>query len=321
MKLNDFAMALWLSLGVLGAAQPADHEPNTATNIHPQITSNSAALPGNTARLSATDDVDSTGAPASAMTCEPMAAATSASDSPQASGPPLGAGPAKSDQWRFSLTPYLWFPGVHGNAGAFDRDVTMRASAIDLLSKFRFGLMAAADAEWDRLVLPLDVFWVRLADTKALPFPDLAATTANIKAGLFLLTPKVGYRFVNDESLKFDVLTGFRFWHFAEDVKFSPSILNLSFSRSQNWTDPLVGVRIEKRLSGKVALNLTSDVGGWGVGSQLDYQVTGQLGYKIKENTSLQAGYRYLFANYAANAVRFDAAMSGVTFGITMDLK
>ena len=61
-------------------------------------------------------------------------------------------------------------------------------------------------------------------------------------------------------------------------------------------------------------------VGGWGTGSQLDYQVFGALGYKIKPTLTLEAGYRYLDVNYRSTAI-FDAAMSGVILGVTINLK
>jgi hypothetical protein len=322
MKLNDFALVIMLSSGVPAAAQTVASDPKIATDVLPQIAVNSAAVPDNAVLLFATNDANSTPAMASAMTGEPTAADPSPSGDPQASHPPQVARPAKHDPWRFSVTPYLWFPGVHGTMGALDRDVNFRASAIDLLSHFRFGLMAAAEARRNRLVLPLDVFWIRLADSKALPFPNLEATTADVKASAFVLAPKVGYRLV-DEKIKLDVLSGFRYFHLGQNLKFSPSNLDLDFSRSQNWVDPLVGVRIEAPLSGKLMVNLMSDVGGWGVGSQLDYQATGMLGYKITENVALQAGYRYVFVNYSAAGAKalFDAALSGVAFGVTINFE
>jgi hypothetical protein len=45
------------------------------------------------------------------------------------------------DQWHFSVSPYLYFPGIHGTVGAFGRDVGFKASAGDLLSNFRFAIM------------------------------------------------------------------------------------------------------------------------------------------------------------------------------------
>ncbi len=315
MKLNRFAFAIGLSLGVLVAAQPADDWPKTAPNqIHTNYTASPVTVP-----LLAINEAG----PAAAMTNDPAVADSPPSESPQSAGHPQAA-PANHDEWRFTVTPYLWLPGVHGSIGALNRDVNVHASAIDLLSHLRFGLMAAAEARWNRLVLPLDVFWVRLGDDEALPFPNLAATKADVKAGVFILTPKVGYRLVDEEKIKFDVMTGFRYWHLSQNLKFSPSILNLNISPSQNWVDPLVGVRIQTPISRRLEVNLAGDVGGWGVGAELDYQVAGFLGYKVKENVTLQAGYRYLDVSYNAGGARgflFDAAMSGVAFGLTIKLK
>ena len=140
---------------------------------------------------------------------------------PQTSGHPQVA-TTKHDEWRLSVTPYLWLPGVHGTVGAFDRDAGVSASPIDLLSHFRFGLMGTVDARWKRLVLPLDVFWVRLADDKAVPRLGLGATTADVKVSIFMLTPKVGVRLLDEPKIKCDFLTGFRYWHLGQNLKFSP---------------------------------------------------------------------------------------------------
>src|SRR5262249_1699157 len=248
MKLSYFPLAFVLSSGVLVVAQHAGDEPKLALDAGPTVA-------------------------AASVTDEPTATDPPPTKGPQTPNGPQGPGTARLDQWHISVTPYLWFPGVHGNVGALDRDISVHASAIDVLSHFRFGLMAFADARWKRLVLPLDVFWVRLQDDNAAPFPNLAATTADVKAGAFILTPKVGYRLADREKIKLDVLTGFRYWHLSQDLKFSPSSLNLNVSPSQNWVDPLVGVRIQTPVSKKFEVNLTGDVGGWGVGSELDYQV------------------------------------------------
>src|SRR4051794_31822456 len=216
--------------------------------------------------------------------------------------------------WQASVSPYLWLPGVHGTIGAFDRDAKVSASPIDLLSHFRFGLMGTADARWKRLVLPLDLIWGRFADDKAVQRRGLTATTADVKASMFVLTPKVGVRLLDERKIKCDFLAGFRYWHLGQTLKFSPSVLNLNLSAAQNWVDPLVGGRIESPLSSKFVATVFGDVGGWGTGSQLEYQVGGVLGYKLKETATLQAGYRYLAVNYRGGGVRqpvFDAHLSG----------
>jgi len=137
------------------------------------------------------------------------------------------------DAWHIAVSPYLWFPGVHGTAvGPNGNGLSFRASPSDLLSNFRFGLMGAVEGHHKWLVIPIDMMWIRLEDDNARAFPNLGAVTANIKATEFLLTPKVGVRLINQEKIKVDALTGFRYWHLGENLKFNPSLLGLNFSGS-----------------------------------------------------------------------------------------
>ena len=237
---------------------------------------------------------------------------------------PQQPAPGAQDQWHLSVSPYLWFPGVHGSLGTNDRSVGIHVSAIDLLSHFRFGLMGTVEARHNRILIPIDLIFVRLRDDKGIPLGSFGATTATVTANEFIFTPKIGVTVIKAKMLQVDALAGFRYWHFGENLSFSPSILGLNFSRSQNWVDPLVGGRVTVPLSPKLAVTAAGDVGGWGVGSQLDYQVVGLLGYKVKPNMTLQAGYRYLFVDYAAGGIHngiLNAAMSGIVFGATINLK
>jgi hypothetical protein len=225
-------------------------------------------------------------------------------------------------QWHFSVTPYLWFPGAHGDIGAFDRNVGFRASAIDLLSHFRFGVEGTFEASRKRLLITLDLIDLRLAADKQ-PFPQLDEISADIRTHAVLLTPKIGLRVIDKEKIKIDGLAGIRYWHFGENLNFNPSVLGLNFSGSQNWVSPLVGGRIEAPLSPKLTLTVAGDVGGWGVGSQLEYELGGALGYKINPKMALQAGYRYLFLDYMAGGdvgAVVKTALSGLIFGFTFQL-
>ena len=238
------------------------------------------------------------------------------------------AGPAPADsshsntpEWHFDVSPYLWIPGVHGTVGSLGRDASVHATPRDLISNFRFGLMGAVEARRKWLLLPLDIMWVRLGDSKALPFPNLQATEADVKAAEFILTPKVGIRLLNEEKIKIDALTGIRYWHFSENVQFVPSNLNLNFSASQDWVDPIVGGRITGVFAPKIAITVFGDIGGWGTGSQLDYQFGGVLGYNIKPKWTLQAGYRYLFVDYRSGGSTIEMVTSGPLIGITFNIK
>jgi hypothetical protein len=230
------------------------------------------------------------------------------------------ASTATDDDWHVSVSPYLWLTGVHGIAGTDQRILSVHASPADLLSNFRFGLMGTTEVSRKRFVTTIDIVWARLGDDKDLPPTALGETSADFKASLFILTPKIGYRVIDHKKIKIDALTGFRYWHVGQNLEFSPSRLGLNFQGSQNWVDPLVGGRIEVPLSPKVAVNIFGDVGGWGTGSQLEYQIGGILGYKVTPKWTLQAGWRYLDVDYRSSAI-FDATLSGVLIGVTYSMK
>ena len=123
-----------------------------------------------------TSGLNLSSSPALSLTDQPPACETEA-EAPSAA--PAGTATADSD-WHFVVAPYLWFPGVHGTVGAGSHDASVHASPGDVLSHFRFGLMGAVEGRYKRLVLPLDIMWVRLGDDKALPGPNLEA--ASIKS-------------------------------------------------------------------------------------------------------------------------------------------
>ena len=171
----------------------------------------------------------------------------------------------------------------------------------------------------------MDIFWIRLEDDQAIPLPPAVedgATSAKVHATEFFLTPKIGYRVIDQEKIKIDALAGFSYWHLGESLSFNPSALGLNFTGSQNFVDPIVGGRIQLALSPKIVVNILGDVGGWNTGSKLEYQFAGLLGYRIKPAVTLQAGWRYLSLDYVGSrGIVFDITTAGVLFGVTINLK
>jgi hypothetical protein len=209
---------------------------------------------------------------------------------------------------------------MYGTVGAFDRQLSVHATPGDLLSNFRFGLMGAAELRRNRLVLPVDLFWVRLGDNKPVPLEPFV-TTANLKAQLFILTPKVGVRLLGTQRMRIDAVTGLRYWHLGSSLSFNPSFLGLNYSPSENWVDPIVGGRIQGALSSKFLVTVLGNVGGWGTGSQLEYEAAGLLGYRIKPAMTLQVGYRYLSVDYRNEGFAFNVFFPGAMVGVTIAVK
>lgn len=241
----------------------------------------------------------------------------------QPQNPPPSQAPAakKEDEWHVAISPYLWFPGLHGTVGALNRNTSVHASAGDLLSNFRFGIMGAAEAEHGGILLNGDLMWIRLGDDRAVPFPRLGAVSADVRVGELIWTSKVGARLVDKEKFKGDMNVGVRFWHLGQKINFNPSLLGLNFKASENWADLVLGGRTETALSPKVSVIVLGDVGGWGTGSQLEYQFASLLGYKFRDRWTLGVGYRYLFVDYRTRQFLYNTVTSGVIFGLTYKWK
>jgi hypothetical protein len=301
-----FSIVLWIFLLVVvgpcraqvTSSQPASEMLATSDESTTAVPVYAAADP-----LTASDPVVPVAAPsASALTTSAVAPPSAASES----------------DWHFAISPYLWVPWVYGSVGANGFNFHYYASPDELFSHFRFGLLGLFDTRYKRIVMPLDMIWLRLGDDRALPLSP-TGTVANVKLDMFILTPKIGYRVIDTKMIKIDALAGIRYWHVGQNLQFTTNTLN--FSASQNWVDPLVGGRITGNLSEKASVVVAGDVGGWGTGSQLDYSVGAFLGYRIKPAIALQAGYRYMSVDYTNGDRLLNLNISGPIIGVTINLK
>jgi hypothetical protein len=248
----------------------------------------------------------------------PVANAQSQSMSASSSKPDS---PDPSDEgWHFAFSPYLWLAGVNGTVGILGHDGSIHQSPTQVLSNFNFGLMGAFETRYNRVVMPVDFMWVKLGNDKTLPF-EQGPTSINADLKETILTPKIGYRFIDNERFKVDALFGIRYWHFATNLSLTPSEFG-SFGAAVDWVDGLGGAKIEAALTPKVVLTVFGDAGGGTARS--DYQVGGLLGYRLGKKWILQIGYRYMDVNYRANnskAFVYDAAQSGFVLGATWNIK
>jgi hypothetical protein len=228
---------------------------------------------------------------------------------------------ASDPGWHASITPYIWFSGLHGTVGVLDHEASVHASFGDIFNYLNIGLMGQFEVRHDRVVMPVDFLWMKLSDNKALPI-DEEAESAKAKMTETILTPKIGYRFVDKKRLKMDAVLGFRYWHLTNSVTLQPEVEGGRFSHTADWVDGVGGARIEASLTPKVSLIVAGDAGGGSARS--DYQVAGLLGYKISRRWVLLGGYRYLSVNYRpAGEDRFiyDVTMPGLILGATFNIK
>jgi hypothetical protein len=96
------------------------------------------------------------------------------------------------------------------------------------------------------------------------------------------------------------------------------SQLNRSFSFYDDWFDPLIGLRGRFNLSKAFYLTTESDVGGFGIGSDIAVQVYAALGCQITRNIFSEVGYRYLYDDFRDTNFLYQLSLHGaqITVGL-----
>jgi hypothetical protein len=83
---------------------------------------------------------------------------------------------------------------------------------------------------------------------------------------------------------------------------------------NQTWFDPLIGGRLTAPGTGRWTLVLQGHVGGFGVGSDLTWQLYPVIGYRFSRVLSGFAGYRVLDIDYKSGGNETD---SNFTYDVT----
>jgi hypothetical protein len=94
------------------------------------------------------------------------------------------------------------------------------------------------------------------------------------------------------------------------------NVLPTSVEGSQWWVDPIVGLRGQINFTRWLFLAAQGDVGGFGAGSQIAWNVQASLGVNFTHNLFAELGYRYFYMDYTNGGALYNAAEAGIFGGI-----
>jgi hypothetical protein len=226
-----------------------------------------------------------------------------------------GAQPLAQAEVSHQLTPYLWGAGLSGVVGAGDLEADVDASFSDILSNLDIGLMANYRADTDEWLFVVDGMYIDLSGSG---HGSGGVVKVNVDVEQTLLEFDAGRKIAPG----FAIIAGARYVDISSKAKTRGPLGNTVTSRAgDEWVDPLVGVIASAALGEKASAALRADVGGFGVGSDVAWQVVGSFAYRVTPTLALVAAYRHLDMDYDSDGgddrFRFDAAMSGPALGVT----
>jgi hypothetical protein len=226
--------------------------------------------------------------------------------------------PAEND-WSFNLAIYGWATAIDGTISAGGRSADVDIAFKDVLKHLDMTFMAAAELRYKRWGFMGDLIYARLHDDIAPPSGIIFSSTHEVfkeTIGTFLLS----YRVVDAKPAYLDFFAGARVYSFYSEIVLRPNLGQTGFKAdgTTTWADPIIGMRSRYYVSPVVFLNGYGDVGGFGAGSELSWQVLGSIGVQAARWCDVQLGYRGLGFEYGSGNRKQEITTHGPIIGATI---
>ncbi|HKE93949.1 MAG TPA: hypothetical protein VKB34_06565 [Povalibacter sp.] len=226
------------------------------------------------------------------------------------------SGPARAQDaaagWHFLAEPYVMFPNMNGDVGLGNLPPAhIDEGPDDIFSNLQMGAMLYLEAHNERWAFSSDVLYMDLgADIPSgtlITGGDAGAKQLGWEvAALARLTPwfELGvaatYNRI-DSDLRIDTVTN----------------STLRASLTEDWIDPSVVARATLPFGEKWFFQGRANLGGFGAGSDLFWQIQADVGYRHSQRLFFTFGYRYISIDYdhgsGANRFIYDVDSFGPT--------
>jgi hypothetical protein len=175
----------------------------------------------------------------------------------------------------------------------------------DVLENLQFGAMGGARVGYRGWGLSTEVVYMALGASKN-------SVTADLDQ--WLVEARLSYRI----HPAIEPFAGVRYNSLSGTVV---GPLRQDPTGSQDWADPIVGALVHLTLAQKLTFEFHGDVGGFGIGSDLTWQVFPYLSWRFSRVVSAEAGYRLIDTDYQTGSgtslFRYDVLTHGPQLGVT----
>jgi opacity protein-like surface antigen len=219
--------------------------------------------------------------------------------------------------WEFAVTPYLWASGSKVDIETPQgEEIKVDESFIDILGDLKFAMMGSFEAKNGRFVIVNDLMFLSMgssADGHIGPIP----IDADADMRLLTTTHLLGYRVVDQGPLFVDVFAGARITSVKVDLDLDIGPLTVERDRKKTEIGPVIGSRFRAPLGGRWGVAVYGDLGGFGVGADLSWQLLGTVQYELSDRWRLAAGWRHFSAKQSKGDWDVHLKLDGPILGVT----
>jgi hypothetical protein len=219
-------------------------------------------------------------------------------------------------EWKFSLTPYLWLPGISTEAPLPETNSSSEVTAGDVLKHLSGIAMLSGQARYGK--------WGLLADAAHAEFTDeyvrggnVISTSSTATVKLTTFTGAVSYNVFHEPQISIDTLVGVRTVNVKADWRIDfNNIDDLTLSKRARATDPVIGIKGRSRIqSTDWYIPFYFDMGGQGGRTDMTWQALIGIG-KAYPWGDVMLGYRALYYDMKAGEPLQKTKFGGFSFGV-----
>ena len=188
-----------------------------------------------------------------------------------------------ADDWSLNISPYVWGAGLEGSIASFPGAPTAEVdvSFEDILENLDMAGMAIVELRYGRVAAYMDLVYTSIGADQETPL-GILFDDVELENELFIGTFGGAYRALETDHATLDLLGGVRVWSVDTVLKLEGGVLpDREFEHGENWIDPIVGLHGLYQFENGVFLTSLSQVGGFGVGSDLTWDTFGGIGYRF----------------------------------------
>lgn len=199
-----------------------------------------------------------------------------------------------AEPWSFVVEPYLMLPNMEGKVGIGEQPpASVSEDPSDIFGNLQWGAMLYLEARNDLWAFSSDLLYMDLKVKEDVGDPPIAEISVNPEqlawelAAMRRISPGIDL----GVSLIYNEITA--------TVNLTPTGGSGAQARmKEDWIDPSVVMRGRFPLNDKWALAARANVGGFGMGSDLFWQLQAHATYSFSERMNMSVGYRYISVDY-----------------------
>lgn len=229
----------------------------------------------------------------------------------------FGTPSATAQSWEFEVTPYAWMAGLQGDLGTVPGypsqpvDLSFGQIAEDL----DYAFMLFASARSDPWVVFFDSTIVKTTSGE-----DVGGDLVNsveIESKTSTLALAVGRTVAVGPAHRIDLYAGARAWWLENDYEVDTVLGKGNRSEDASWVDPLVGAGGNYRASEDWNLFGSAEIGGFGVGADIEWTLMAGATYAINERFGVTFAWRHQVVDYNDDGIVYDVTQTGPLLGAT----